>query len=112
MLKTNCIMCPLGCELAIEKSKNEIKITGNGCTRGIDYGKAEMVNPMRNISSLVKLENGSVVAVKTSGAVPKSKINACLKEIGKQCLKTKPKMGSVIIPNILGLGVDVVCIGY
>lgn len=112
MIKTNCIMCPLGCELIIEKTKGGVNVSGNTCVRGEEYGKAEITNPVRNISTLIKLECGGVVAVKTSGAIPKAKIAACLGVIGKMKLKEKPKMGSVVIPNILGLGVDVVCIGY
>ena len=29
-MKTTCIMCPVGCELTIEKVGDEIKVTGNG----------------------------------------------------------------------------------
>lgn len=112
MLKTTCIMCPLGCELVIEKNKKEVVVSGNTCVRGLEYGKNELTNPLRNISTLIKISGGGVVPVKTSAPVPKAKIDACLKAISKTILDIKPKMGSIIIKNILGLGVDVVCIGY
>ena len=112
MLKTTCIMCPLGCELVIEKNKKDIQVSGNTCVRGLEYGKNELTNPVRNISTLMKIKGGEVVPVKTDKTVPKAKIEACLKVIGKVILDEKPKMGSVVIKNILGLGVDVVCIGY
>ena len=37
-MKTVCIMCPMGCELTIEKVKGEIKVSGNTCLRGETYG--------------------------------------------------------------------------
>ena len=111
-MKTNCIMCPLGCELDIKQTKQgEIVVTGHTCPRGLEYGRNEVTNPMRTISSLVKF-NGGVVAVKTSGLIPKSKIEEVLAEISKINLKTKPKFNQIIIKNVLNLGVDVVCIGY
>ena len=112
MIKTTCIMCPLGCSLTIEKNKNKISVTGNNCKRGQEYGEQELTNPMRNVSTLVKLVQGGVVPVKTSGPIPKDKIDKCLKIISKVILEKKPKIGGVIITNILGLGVDVICIGY
>ena len=105
-------MCPLGCELTIKKlSKTEYQISGNTCPRGEEYGRNEMVNPTRNISSLIKLAGGGVVPVKTSAPIPKNmifKVTNVLKDI---TLKNKPAMGAVVIKDVLGLGVDIVSIG-
>ena len=111
-MKLTCIMCPLGCEINVQAQKdNNFKITGNSCVRGENYAKNEMTNPMRSISSLVRVGD-RVVPVKTSGLVPKSQIQNVLGEIGKIHLKKSPKIGTVIIKNVLGLGVDVISIGY
>ena len=110
-MKTTCIMCPLGCELNIEKNGREIKVTGNTCVRGEQYAKAEMINPVRNISSLVRVGNG-VIPVKSSAPIPKGEIDAVLNEISKVILAKLPPIGSVIIKNVLGLGVDIISIGY
>lgn len=110
--KTTCIMCPLGCELEITKTgKQDYKVTGNTCPRGEVYGKTEMTNPTRTISTLIKLNSGGVVPVKTSSPIPKMMIDKVLKEISKITLKTKPKMGTIVIKNILGLNSDIVAIG-
>lgn len=109
-MKTTCIMCPLGCELDIKKQANgEIKVSGNSCIRGEKYAISELTNPVRNISSLIKA-GGGVVAVKTTAPVPKDRIEDCLKEISKINLKFIPQMGTIVIKNILNLGVDVVSI--
>lgn len=110
-MRTTCIMCPLGCQLEIEEVDGEIKVSGNTCIRGETYGKNELTNPVRTISSLIKVKD-RVVPVKTTGLIPKEKIDEVLTEIGKLNLKECPKFGQVVIKNVLDLGVDIVVIGY
>lgn len=112
-MKLNCIMCPLGCEIEIAKSKaGEFLVSGNSCIRGEQYAKNEMIRPLRAVSSLAIIEKGGVVPVKTSGLVPKDKIDDVIAEIGKIRLSNYPDFGTVIIKDVLNLGVDVISIGY
>ena len=108
-MKTTCIMCPVGCELTIEKVGKEVKVTGNSCLRGETYGKNELTNPMRIVTALVKTKLG-VLPVKTTGMVPKNKINDVLKEIEKLELN-KAQAGDVVIKNVCNLNVDIVITG-
>ena len=110
-MKTTCIMCPLGCELNIEVNSGEIKVSGNTCIRGEQYAKAEVSNPVRNISRLVRVGE-KVVPVKSSDSIPKGSIEAVLNEISKVKLSKVPPIGTVIIKNVLGLNVDIISIGY
>lgn len=111
-LKTNCIMCPLGCELTVKfKSAEDYEVSGNGCIRGVSYIKSEQTEPVRNISSLIRVVDG-VVPVKTTKPIPKEKIGAVLEELKKINLKEPPKFGTVVINNVLNLGVDIVTIGF
>lgn len=110
--KTNCIMCPLGCELSVNIAGKNIVVSGNSCPRGEIYIKNEMENPLRSVSSLVKVGENLVVPVKTSAPVPKSKIEDVLKEISLVKLNGYPEFGTVVIKNILNLGVDIVSIGF
>lgn len=108
-MKTVCIMCPLGCNLVIEDKNGEIIVSGNNCIRGKDYGENEIKNPVRIITTAIKLEKGTI-SVKTSKAIPKSKIFDCQREIAK----LKPhnvKVGDVLLKNILGFDADVVVTG-
>ncbi len=111
-MKTNCIMCPLGCELTITKTKAGVKVTGNSCPRGEAYGISEVTNPVRNFSSLVRVGEDKVVPVKTSAPVKKELIPAMLKEIAKVNLTKMPPIGTVVIENCLGSGASIVTIGY
>lgn len=100
-MKLTCIMCPVGCELTVEKINEEIKVSGNGCIRGQRYGISEMTNPTRMITSLIKTSSG-VVAVKTTNLVPKDKIYDVLNEL--KAFKIKhAKVGDIVIHNVAGL---------
>lgn len=105
-MKTICIMCPVGCELEVTENKGEIVVKGNSCSRGLEYGKQEYVNPSRVVTALVRTKAG-VVPVKTTGVIPKTKIPQALKEIGALQLN-KVKFGQIVIKNLLDTGVNVV----
>ena len=96
-----CIVCPKGCHLKVDE-ENGYKVTGNGCPRGAAYGEKELVNPTRVITSTVRVEAKTArrVPVKTASDIPKGKIYDIMKEL--------VAIGDVVIPNVLGLGVDVV----
>ena len=112
MTKTmTCVGCPLGCTITVEYEGTEVfSVTGNTCKRGDAYGRTEIVNPTRSIHSTVKVVGGvhPVVPVKTSGPIPKTSIFDCMKEINKVVVNAPVSIGQVIIPDVLGLGIDIV----
>ena len=108
-MKTVCIMCPVGCELTIEKHGSEISVSGNGCARGIEYGKAEITNPTRVVTSVISTEK-EMVSVKTTKPVQKQKIAKTLKNIANLHIKTA-KTGQLLQKNIDGDGADLVVTG-
>lgn len=103
-----CISCPMGCRLKVDAEKKEV--TGNACPRGKEYGINEVLHPVRVITSVVKIINGTlpVLPVKTNGAIPKQLNFACMEEINKVTVAAPVKRGDVIIKNVLETGVDVV----
>lgn len=108
-MKTVCIMCPVGCELTISGSNENVKVTGNGCVRGLTYGKNEVTNPQRVVTALIKTDLG-VLPVKTTKKKKKNMINNVLAEIEKVHLK-KAKAGDVVIKNVCGLDCNIVVTG-
>ncbi|NLW41310.1 MAG: DUF1667 domain-containing protein [Tissierellia bacterium] len=108
-----CKVCPIGCELTIYKDESAASgytVEGNSCGRGIEFGIKEVTEPSRVLTGRVLLKNAPMkhLPVKTTGVVPKDKIEECL-EIFRTTTVTAPiKKGDLIIENILGLGVDVV----
>lgn len=103
-----CIVCPKGCHLKVDV-ENE-KVTGNTCKRGEIYGLNEVKNPIRVVTSTVKIKNSKnkMVPVKTKEAIPKGKIFDVMREINTVEVILPIKVGQVIIENILDTGVDVI----
>ena len=103
-----CISCPLGCHLTVDVDNKTV--TGNTCKGGEVYGLNEVINPVRVITSTVKIEGARlpVLPVKTNGAIPKSLNFEAIKVINDVICKAPIKVGDIIIKDILGTGVDVV----
>ena len=104
-----CIICPKGCNIKVEIEEGKVKsIEGNTCKRGYDYALSEVTNPVRTITSTMKLENGKMVPVKTDKPIPKELIFKCMEEINKATLKRPVKIGDILIENILNTGSNIV----
>ena len=108
-MKMICINCPKGCELDVEKVGDEIKVTGHTCPKGEAYGRAELVNPTRMVTGLVRVAGmRKPLPVKTRTAIPKGKIDAALCAMHQATVQLPVKIGDVIIGDVAGTGVDIV----
>lgn len=107
-----CVSCPLGCMLSVElNDKNEvISVSGNTCKRGEQYAVDECTNPVRMLTSTMKVHGGKlpVIPVKTSKPIPKGKMFECMEVINSVSVDAPVKMGEVLISNICDTGVDIV----
>ena len=106
-----CVSCPLGCPIEVEIENGEIlSVAGNTCKRGDKYARDELTNPVRSLTTTVKLVYGNlpVVPVKSSKPVPKDKMFDCMKLINEATIKAPVKIGDVVISDILGTGADIV----
>lgn len=101
-----CIMCPMGCNLTVEKTKNGLTVSGNNCIRGEQFAKEELTSPKRIVTSLIQTDKG-VTSVKTSCPIPKNMIFDVMKEIDKVHVKSA-KIGDVVIENVLNTGANIV----
>ncbi len=105
-MKTTCIVCPVGCQLNIEKIDGEIVVTGNGCMRGIPYGKSEFECPKRIVTAIIRGKK-QICSIKTTIPVEKKKLNEVLKLL-KFAPDKKFKVGEIMYKNIFGSGADIV----
>ncbi len=138
MLRTfTCIMCPRGCGLEAvvepeggsreDKGREDkgrecglpeacaagfriSRITGNACPKGEQYVRQEIENPMRNIATSILVDGGELplASVRLTGPVPKGSIFDVMKEIRQVRRPAPVTEGQVVIPDVLGLGVDVI----
>lgn len=104
-----CIVCPKGCRLRVDE-ENGYLITGNSCIRGAEYGKNEILNPTRVLTSTVKMEGGLYrrCPVKTNRAVPKGKLFDIMNALNAVTLTAPVQVGQVVIENVCGTGADII----
>lgn len=109
MKTLTCIACPIGCTLEVDVEK-DYKVTGNQCKKGELFGKKELQNPTRTITSTVKILGGKYarIPVKTSEEVAKDKIFDVMKALDQVTLKSPVNMNQVVIKNVAGTGVDII----
>jgi len=107
--KLICIACPIGCHLEIDVNK-DYQVTGNQCKRGEVYGKKELINPTRIITStvIIKEAQHNRLPVKTNGEIPKAMIFEIMKKLNNIVVTSPITMGDVIIPNVCDTGIDIV----
>lgn len=101
-------MCPIGCPLEITEKDGKVQVTGNACKRGGLYGEQEYTSPKRIVTSLVRVDNGSVLSVKTDRLILKSDIFKVLEALKYITVKAPVGIGDVIAADIAGSGADLV----
>jgi len=104
-----CIACPMGCHLEIDID-DDYKVTGNKCKKGIEYGKKELINPTRIITSTVVIKGGIYkrLPVKTDGEISKKLIFEVMKELNNISVVSPIKCGVIIIKNVCNTSVNIV----
>ncbi len=107
MTELICITCPRGCHLKVDE-ENNYAVTGNACPRGAVYGKNELLNPVRVVTSTVRTnkETEPRCPVKTNGAIPKGKMFEAMEMLDSIELKVPIKAGDVVIADLFGTGID------
>ena len=106
-----CIVCPIGCEIDVKLNNGKIiSVSGNKCPRGKEFVLQEIKNPLRVLTTTVRIENGeyAMLPVRTDRPVPKSKIFDIMKEISLIKAKAPVKMYDVIARDICGTGANVI----
>lgn len=110
MKELTCIGCPRGCTLKIERDGDGWSVTGNTCPRGREFAVSEMTAPKRTICSTVRtaFADAPVLPVRVSADIPKDRIFDVMDAIRAVTVTERIARGDVVIPNVLGLGVDVI----
>lgn len=107
-----CIVCPMSCHLEVTLNDNGeiVSVTGNTCKRGDKYARTELTNPVRMLTSTVKLEDGLYkrLPVITSDNIPKEKMTEVMEAISQIKVVAPVKMNDIIIEDVCGLGVNII----
>ena len=104
-----CIVCPMGCRLHVDENYG-YKVTGISCPRGEEYGKIELTNPTRTITSTVAVRGAAHprCPVKTTKPIPKGLIFEAMQELDGLELTAPVALGQVAVANVCGTGADFV----
>ena len=104
-----CIVCPRGCHLRVDEEK-DYQVTGNSCPRGAEYGKNELLHPVRVLTSTVRLEGSAFrrCPVKTRQPIAKELMLRAAKTLDAVTVTAPVRCGDVVLSDLLGTGVDVV----
>ena len=104
-----CTLCPKGCLLKGRRASAWI-ISGYQCRKGQSYGQQEMNQPMRVLTTTVKVKGSDriLLPVKTNGLVPKEELPAIMKCCRKLTITEPVGAGDVILADAAGTGVDLI----
>ena len=110
MTEMTCIVCPMGCTLQITEEAGGIAVTGNSCPRGAQFGKAEMTDPHRSLTTTVRTAFDALplLPVRTDGEIPKAMVPQAIAALAKLRVERPAKVGDVVLPNLLGTGIAII----
>ena len=106
-----CIVCPIGCKITVKTNGKHFEVCdGNKCIKGVDYARAEALDPKRMLTSSVLVKNGEwpLVSVKSSKPVPKIRIYNVLDEIKKVKVNAPISLGQTIIKNVAKTKINII----
>jgi CxxC motif-containing protein len=116
-----CITCPMGCRLEVErKGEDDIAVSGNRCPRGAAYAREELLSPKRVVTATCRAlpASGAGAAAsdrpvrripcRSSVPFPKERVGELLAAIYGLEVPLPVRRGQVLIPDALGMGIDVV----
>ena len=99
-----CIVCPRGCRMTTDIQGDTITVTGHTCPRGEKHAMAEILNPVRSLTSIVRVSNrpDTMVSVKSENPVPKGEMFAIMENIHATSVEAPVAIGDVIIDSVCG----------
>ena len=110
-IELTCIGCPMGCPLVVEMENGAVsKVTGNTCPRGDAYGRKEVTNPTRIVTSTVRVQGGTlpVVSCKTRTDIPKGIIFDVARALKTVTVPAPVTIGQVLVDNVADTGVEII----
>ncbi len=111
-----CISCPIGCHLSVSYRDNgnvqekDIQIENNKCSRGLIYGKEEILSPKRVVTATCAIDSIHMarIPVKTTGALLKNSIYPLLEDLYKIKLMPPVSAGDIVLENFMNSGINVI----
>ena len=106
-----CVTCPMGCRITVTmEGKEVLSVKGNTCPRGEAYARQECVQPMRILTTTVRIENGThrVIPVISESEIPLEKMSDAMEEIRGISVNAPVSVNDVILEDIAGTDVRLI----
>ena len=104
-----CILCPRGCAMTVRGEVGGLQVVGNSCPKGQEYAVNECTNPVRTVTSTVRVSNreDTMVSVKTEQPVPKGKMMDVMAQLRSITVSAPVKIGDVVLTGVFGTDIIV-----
>ena len=104
-----CILCPRGCAMTVRGEVGGLQVVGNSCPKGQEYAINECTNPVRTVTSTVRVSNreDTMVSVKTATPVPKEKMMEVMAQLRSITVSAPVKIGDVVLTGVFGTDIIV-----
>jgi CxxC motif-containing protein len=106
-----CVVCPIGCEIDVVHDGGKIiSMEGNKCEKSEEFVRQELIEPMRILTTTVRIEGSKwpVVPVRTDKAVPKRLFPRIMRQLRRIKLQAPVNMLDVVVRDIAGAGANVI----
>jgi len=101
-----CIECPKGCRLTLEVEEGKVlSVSGNQCPKGDVYGRSEIENPRRVLTSCVLADGLAVkmIPVRTSQPIPRERLFEAMEAVKSIRVSRPVRVGESVCDDFLGL---------
>ena len=107
MRKITCVVCPKGCQMLVEQNGTTWGVTGHGCPRGEKHAISEITNPVRSLTSTVRVSNriDKMVSVKSATPVAKNNILKLMQKIRLAEVEAPIHIGQVLFKDVYGVDI-------
>jgi len=107
-----CIQCPRGCELTVilTAEGKVASVAGNGCDLGPVWARREVEDPVRVLTTSVRVLRGAeeLVSVRTSAPIPRRLLAEALAVAKELRVEAPVDLGRVVAENLAGSGLNLV----
>jgi CxxC motif-containing protein len=101
----------MGCRITVKmEGKEVLSVKGNTCPRGEAYARQECVQPMRILTSTVRIKGGThrVLPVITEKEIPLELMEKAMAEVREVTVDAPVEVNTVVLENIAGTGVNLI----
>lgn len=106
-----CVTCPVGCEVDVEVQDGRIlSMKGNRCDKVKEFVLQELKEPMRVLTTTVRIEGAeyAMLPVRTDKPIPKRLFKQAVEELAGIDLRAPVHMSDMIAKDVAGSGANII----